>query len=175
MTTGNMIGLSVTALVFIAFALVASFVAPKRWPDFPGKNGIGVFIIACFVLFGAMVTAVELFGVEEEEAHATAGHASGGGEVGQTIHVQEKEFRIVLPALKTLPPGDYEFDVKNVGKSPHDLVIEGGELTHDVKTPTIEPGGEAKLTVTLSKGRYTLYCSIDGHRKLGMLAKIAVG
>jgi uncharacterized cupredoxin-like copper-binding protein len=170
-----MIGLSVTALVFIAFALVASFVAPKRWPDFPGKNGIGVFIIACFVLFGAMVTAVELFGVEEEEAHATAGHASGGGEVGQTIHVQEKEFRIVLPALKTLPPGDYEFDVKNVGKSPHDLVIEGGELTHDVKTPTIEPGGEAKLTVTLSKGQYTLYCSIDGHRKLGMLAKIAVG
>jgi plastocyanin len=174
MTTGNMIGLSVTAAVFIVFALVASFVAPKRWPDFPGKNGMSVFIIACLVLFGAMITAVELFGVEEEEAHAT-GHASGGGQVGQTIQVQEKEFRIVLPALKTLPPGDYELDVKNVGKAPHDLVIEGGDLTHDVKTPTIEPGGEAKLTVTLSKGEYTLYCSIDGHRKLGMLAKIAVG
>jgi plastocyanin len=173
-----MIGLSVTAAVFIVFALVASFVAPKRWPDFPGKNGMSVFIIACLVLFGAMITAVELFGVEEEEAHATghtSGHASGGGQVGQTIQVQEKEFRIVLPALKTLPPGDYEFDVKNVGKAPHDLVIEGGDLTHDVKTPTIEPGGEAKLTVTLSKGQYTLYCSIDGHRKLGMLAKIAVG
>ena len=175
MATGNIIGLSVVALVFIAFALISSFVAPRRWPDFPGKNGLSVFVIASFVLFGAMLTAVEIFGVEKSEAHAGNAAAEGGGKVKLTIHVQEKDFRIVLPALKTLPPGNYAFVVKNVGQSPHDLVIEGGTLTHQVKTPTIQPGAQATLDVALAKGSYTLYCSIDGHRKLGMVAKLAVG
>jgi plastocyanin len=175
MKTSNMIGLSVVALVFITFALIASFVAPRRWPDFPGKNGMSVFVIAALVLFGAMLGAVELFGVEEEEAHAGHAVSEGGGDVNRTIHVQEKEYRIILPALKTLPPANYTFVVKNVGKEPHDFVVEGGELTEDVKTPTIEPGEEATVEVSLSKGTYTLYCSIDGHRQLGMLAKLAVG
>jgi plastocyanin len=175
MKTSNMIGLSVVALAFIAFALISSFVAPKKWPDFPGKNGLSVFVIASFVLFGAMLTAVEVFGVEEEAAHAGHAVAEGGGQVNSVIAVEEKEFRIILPALKQLPPANYTFLVKNVGKSPHDLVIEGGDLTEPAKTATIQPGAEAKLQVSLSKGTYTLYCSIDGHRQLGMLAKIGVG
>jgi uncharacterized cupredoxin-like copper-binding protein len=171
MATGNMIGLGVIALVFIAFALTASFLAPRKWPDFPGKNGISVFIIASFVLFGAMLVAVEVFGVEKHEAEAA--HATGAGEANLTVHVQEKEFRIVLPALKA-QRGNYTFVVKNVGKTAHDLVIEGGSLTTAAKTPTIEPGKEATLKVVLSQGTYTLYCSIDGHRGLGMVAKLAV-
>lgn len=175
LSTGNMIGLGVTAAVFVAFALISSFVVPRRWPDFPGEHGLPVFVIASFVLFAAMLTAVEVFGVEKEEAKAESAAPKGGGEVKQTIRVQEQEFRIVLPALKTLPPAQYELDVKNVGKTQHDLVISGGTLTSDVKTPTIDPGKTAKLTVDLGTGQYTLYCSIDGHRQLGMLAKLAVG
>jgi plastocyanin len=175
LSTGNMIGLGVTAAVFIAFALISSFVAPRRWPDFPGEHGLPVFIIASFVLFAAMLTAVEVFGVEKEEAHAEAAAPKGGGEVKQTIHVQEKEFKIILPSLSTLPSGQYVFDVQNVGKTQHNLVISGGTLTSDVTTPTIDPGKSAKLTVDLGTGQYTLYCSIDGHRQLGMLAKLAVG
>jgi uncharacterized cupredoxin-like copper-binding protein len=175
MATGNIIGLSVVALVFVSFALISSFLAPRRWPDFPGKNGLSVFVIASFVLFAAMLTAVEIFGVEKSEAHTERGAAEGGGQVKMTIHVQEKDFRIVLPALKKLPPANYTFAVKNVGQSPHDLVIEGGALTHEVKTPTIQPGAQATLEVALATGSYTLYCSIDGHRQLGMVAKLAVG
>jgi uncharacterized cupredoxin-like copper-binding protein len=175
LSTGNMIGLGVTAAVFVAFALISSFVAPRRWPDFPGEHGLPVFIIASFVLFAAMLTAVEVFGVEKGEAHAEAAAPQGGGQVKQTIHVQEKEFKIVMPSLPTLPPAQYVFEVKNVGKTDHDFVISGGALTSDVKTPTIAPGKTAKLTVDLATGQYTLYCSIDGHRQLGMLAKLAVG
>lgn len=176
LSTGNEIGLGVTGAVFVTFALISSFLAPRRWPNFPGQHGLPVFVIASFVLFAAMMTAVEVFGVEKEEAHAEhAAPKGGGGEVGQTIHVQEKEFRIVLPALKTLPSGNYEFDVQNVGKTAHDLVIEGGTLTAAAKTPAIQPGKTAKLTANLGTGAYTLYCSIDGHRQLGMLAKLAVG
>ena len=67
LSTGNMIGLSVVAGIFIAFALVCSFVIPRRYPDFPGKAGIGVFAIVCVVLFIAQLTAVLHFGVEKKE------------------------------------------------------------------------------------------------------------
>ena len=67
LSTGNMIGLSVVAGIFIAFALVCSFVIPRSHPDFPGKAGIGVFAIVCVVLFIAQLTAVLHFGVEKKE------------------------------------------------------------------------------------------------------------
>ena len=67
LSTGNMIGLSVVAGIFIGFALVCSFVIPRRYPDFPGKAGIGVFAIVCVVLFIAQLTAVVHFGVEKKE------------------------------------------------------------------------------------------------------------
>jgi hypothetical protein len=62
-----MIGLAVVAGIFIAFALVSSFVAPRYRPDFPGKNGLSVFVIACFLLFALMISAVEIFGSEKKE------------------------------------------------------------------------------------------------------------
>ena len=61
-STGHEIGLVVVAVVFIAFALVASFVAPRLRPDFPGPNGIGPFVIASIVMFVLMVAAVNFFG-----------------------------------------------------------------------------------------------------------------
>lgn len=63
-STGHMIGLSVVAAVFIVFALVSSFVAPRFRPDFPGKQGLGVFAIACIALFAMMIAAVAIFGAE---------------------------------------------------------------------------------------------------------------
>ena len=89
--------------------------------------------------------------------------------------MQENEFKIILPSTKTLPPGSYTFVVKNVGKIPHDLAVEGPDLSGPAKTPTIAPGQTAKLTVSLGQGTYQLYCTIPGHRAAGMVAKIAVG
>jgi hypothetical protein len=60
-----MIGLGIVAAIFIGFALVSSFVIPRRNPDFPGKSGIGVFAIVCVFLFAAQITAVLVFGVEK--------------------------------------------------------------------------------------------------------------
>jgi hypothetical protein len=64
LSTGHVIGLSVVAAVFISFALISSFVIPRRNPDFPGKNGIGVFAIVCLVLFAAQLISVIVFGAE---------------------------------------------------------------------------------------------------------------
>jgi uncharacterized cupredoxin-like copper-binding protein len=163
LSTGHMIGLAITGGIFIAFAFSASFLAPRRWPDFPGKNGLSVFIIACVVLFAAMITAVEVFGVEKSEA-GTEAHAEG-----KTIDVTESEYKIALPSLEKLAAGTYTFVVKNDGKIAHNLVV--GTKT----TALIPPGGTAELSVPLEAGTVSLFCSVDGHRQLGMNATISVG
>ena len=175
LSTGHTIGMSIVAALFVGFALVSSFVIPRRRPDFPGKNGIGVFAIVCVVLFAAQLTSVLVFGVEKSEAKGAESAAGTKGGVVHTIKVQESEFKIILPAQQTLAPGSYTFTVHNVGKIPHDLAIEGPKLSGPAKTATIAAGGTAKLTVSLEQGTYQLYCSIPGHRAAGMSAKITVG
>ena len=59
---GHEIGLIVVAAIFIAFALVSSFVVPRYKPDFPGPTGLSVFVIVSVVLFGLMVAAINFFG-----------------------------------------------------------------------------------------------------------------
>jgi uncharacterized cupredoxin-like copper-binding protein len=162
LSTGHMIGLAVTGGVFIAFALASSFLAPRRWPDFPGKNGLSVFVIVSLVLFVAMLTAVEIFGVESESKAEAAAPAA------KTIDVTESEYKITLPSLKSLAAGTYTFVVKNDGQAAHDLVV------GTKSTPLIQPGDTAELTVALEPGTTPLFCSVDDHRKLGMNAKITV-
>lgn len=59
---GHEIGLIVVAAIFIAFALVSSFVVPRYKPDFPGPTGLSTFVIVSVVMFGLMVAAVNFFG-----------------------------------------------------------------------------------------------------------------
>ncbi len=71
-TTNGKIGLGLVALAFIVFALVSSFVLPRRNPDFPGDR-LGAYIAVSALLFLAMVAAVVVFakeGGEGEESEA---------------------------------------------------------------------------------------------------------
>ena len=175
LSTGNKIGLAVVAAVFIGFALTASFLAPRRRADFPGRNGMSVFIIASIVLFAAMLTAVAVFGRETEaKAEQAAGNQGGGTQTAKTIQVKETEFKVQLPALTQLTGGKYTFVVKNAGKIQHDLAISGGSVAGNTKTSLINPGQSAKLTVSLQAGTYTLWCTVPGHKAAGMVAKLSI-
>jgi uncharacterized cupredoxin-like copper-binding protein len=175
LSTGHKIGLGVVGAAFVAFALSASFLAPRRWPNFPGEHGLSPFVIACFVVFAGMLASVYFFGKESEEAKGAEAAAVGSSSTGTTIKVTEKEYRIVLPTLKGLKHGRYVFTVHNAGKIAHDLAITGPHIGGTPITPTIKPGGNATLKVTLGAGKYVLFCAIDSHRKLGMQAKLSVG
>ena len=74
LTTSHKIGLAGTAIIFIAFALASSFLFPRRWPDYPGRR-LGLFIFVAIVLTVAMLAAVEIFAVEDEEEHEGSGEA----------------------------------------------------------------------------------------------------
>jgi uncharacterized cupredoxin-like copper-binding protein len=168
LTTGHAIGLGVVALIFVTFALLASFVGPRWRPDFPGKSGLRIFIVISVLLFVAMLGAVAVFGAEKTEKVAEAQAVVAAG---KTVPVTENEFHVIL-ASKTLPAGTYTFVVKNAGKIQHDLAVQGGAV--NAKTALINPDSTAKLTVKLPAGTYTLYCTVPGHRAAGMAAKLTV-
>ena len=90
LSTGHKIGLGVVGAVFIAFALSASFLAPRRWPDFPGRHGLSPFVIACFVVFAGMLASVYFFGKESEEAKGAEAAAVESSAGGTTVKVTEK-------------------------------------------------------------------------------------
>jgi hypothetical protein len=77
LSTGHQIGLGVSALAFVIFALVSAMLIPRRQPDFPG-NRLGLFLTVCFLFFVGMMAAVFVFGKESkppEKHHAAVARA----------------------------------------------------------------------------------------------------
>jgi uncharacterized cupredoxin-like copper-binding protein len=189
LSTEHKVGLGLAVLVFAGFALIASMLVPRWWPQFPGR-GLTVFVIATVLLFLGMISAVEFFGKESGEAKAegaaeTAASQSQSqatatarstattqtGAARTSLQATEAEYKIKL-AKTSLAAGSYTFDVENDGKFPHDLVVKGNGVNE--KTPTIDAGKSAALKVDLKPGAYDVYCSIPGHKQLGMDVKLTV-
>ena len=122
------------------------------------------------LLAGLVVLLVGCGGGSKSSSKTVA--ASSGG--GQTIQVKETEYKLTPSSFTVSNPGTVTFDVTNAGTIDHAFEVEGNGV--EEKTSTISPGSSAKLTVDLSKaGSYDVYCPIDGHRSMGMEAKLAVG
>jgi cytochrome c6 len=77
LSTGHKIGLATVGGAFIVFALVSSFVLPQRNPSFPGRGGVGWYVLLGTLFFAAMMTAVIVFGREKKEAEAAPGPDPG--------------------------------------------------------------------------------------------------
>ena len=63
------------AAIFIAFALVSSFVLPRRNPDFPGRR-LGWFVAATVALFVMMMAGVVFLEGEEDEGGEHRGESA---------------------------------------------------------------------------------------------------
>lgn len=192
LSTGHEVGLGVTALVFIAFALASSLLLPRFRPNYPGR-GLPAFIVISFVFFFGMLTAVENFGADSKHGEAAAAESTTTAAQTTTaqtttqaattaaptttaakpaatkVQVSETEFKITTD-LTSFKAGQITFVAKNDGKIPHDLAV---KETGD-KTKEIPPGGTAELKVNLKPGKYELYCTIPGHEAAGMKLTITV-
>ena len=61
LSTAHKLGLGLSALAFIIFALVSAMLIPHSRPDFPGRN-VGWFVFVSILFFIGMMCAVVLFG-----------------------------------------------------------------------------------------------------------------
>jgi mono/diheme cytochrome c family protein len=66
LTTGQMVGLAIVALLFIAFALASSFYFPRKDPNFPGDR-LRLFVVVTIAFVVAMVGAMYVLAHEAEE------------------------------------------------------------------------------------------------------------
>src|SRR5438132_4351218 len=75
LSTGHKVGLAVVGAAFIVFALVSSFVLPRRIPNFPGRF-LGLYLTIAVLFFIAMLAAVLIFGREKSEAAGAQSHTT---------------------------------------------------------------------------------------------------
>jgi uncharacterized cupredoxin-like copper-binding protein len=200
LSTGHKLGLGLVGAAFVGFALASAFLIPSFRPEFPGRRGLPAFLTLTAALFVGMMFAVFFFGREPSEGHAaeaanttqpsppppattaptttksTSTAASttttSAKAASKSVSVSETEWKIALPNT-TVAAGKYAFDVKNDGHIPHDLTINGPGVSNQ-KTPLINPGKTAKLSVELKTGSYDFYCSVPGHKQAGMDVKVTV-
>lgn len=71
LSTGQEAGLASVGGAFILFALLCSFVLPRRNPNFPGKH-VGWFVVASIAFLVAMLSAVIVLGKEKTEKAGAA-------------------------------------------------------------------------------------------------------
>ena len=154
LSNGHKLGLALVGGTFILFALVSSFLLPRRDPNFPGRN-LFWFVAAAVGLFVAMLTAVFVFGREPAEGHAAEPAAKKpaaqvGGSLAR-LAISETEFKIQLPATK-MAPATVDVQVTNKGKTIHNLVIKGPGVSKSTKD--LNPGGQDSFQVQLKAGTY---------------------
>lgn len=87
------------------------------------------------------------------------------------IMVEGSEYKFSPAAINLTAGETIKVTFKNMGKLPHNLTVAG----LGVATNTISGGQQDSVTVTPDKsGMYTFFCSVDGHRQLGMEGKVEV-
>ena len=175
LSTSHKVGLALAAAGFAGFSLIVSMLVPRWRPQFPGR-GLPLFLVVCVLMFFGMLAAVFVLGKESEPEAAgnettSATQTTETGQAVQSVSVSEVDYKIRLPET-TLKPGKYSFEVQNQGKVPHNLVIKGTGV--DEATSDLAPGVSESLTVELKPGSYEFYCSIPGHKQLGMEQKVTV-
>ncbi len=139
---------------------------------------IAFFLVTGAIALGAVACGGSSGGGSSSTASppAPTSTATGGGTSasggGSTVDVTLKDFSITVAGGSTLTAGTYTFHVTNDGPSAHNLTVNGPGVANSA-TPTFGSGTK-DLTVTLQKGSYDLFCSVPGHKQLGMDTHITV-
>jgi plastocyanin len=85
------------------------------------------------------------------------------------VQLELSDYEITPDVIDVAPSTDLTFLVSNVGEAQHTLV-----LSEDVGTERLKTGESAVLEAGVARDSYTIWCSIKGHRELGMEATVVV-
>jgi hypothetical protein len=99
--------------------------------------------------------------------------ADGAAAAPSRLLVEGREYNLALSRAK-LKHGRAIIQLANRGEDPHDLAIKrvGAARAHRIGKTL--PGELGQWKGRLRRGRYKLFCTIEGHRALGMRATLRV-
>ena len=90
------------------------------------------------------------------------------------VQVVEKEFTLT-PSRSSVRAGSVSLELVNFGMDTHDLVVQSTKPgSKPLKFKQLDPKGRTERTLRLTPGRYTLWCSIAGHKAKGMRTTLLV-
>jgi plastocyanin len=89
------------------------------------------------------------------------------------VQVVAREYSFSLSRLK-VHAGTAVIELANFGQDLHDLRVQRAGAKHIAGLPVVSPGARGELTVKLAPGRYSFWCSVANHRKLGMRTTLVV-
>jgi hypothetical protein len=87
--------------------------------------------------------------------------------------VESREFNLVL-SRGSVRAGDAIVQLVNRGEDPHDLGLKRGGGRGAGAVGETLPGEVGEWEGRLRRGRYRLWCTLEGHRALGMRAALRV-
>jgi hypothetical protein len=87
--------------------------------------------------------------------------------------VEAREFNLAL-SRRAIKRGTAIVQLVNRGEDPHDLAIKRIRGTRRGAIAETRPGDVGEWDGRLRRGRYRLYCTLEGHRALGMRAVLRV-
>ena len=99
-----------------------------------------------------------------------AGPATGARKL--SLQADPSGMLAFIPTSLTAKAGKVTIAFANASPIQHNVVVARGSSVLG-STPVFN-GGSQSLTVTLTKGTYTYYCSVPGHRQAGMQGTLTV-
>ena len=104
----------------------------------------------------------------------TALPATAGTEAFSFVQVVEKEWTLTL-SRPSVRAGSVSLELVNFGMDTHDLVVKGTKVgAKPLKFKQLDPRGRTERTLKLTPGRYSLWCSLPGHKAKGMRTTLLV-
>ena len=124
--------------------------------------------------FAALALLVSIAGIglamRAIDESGDGGSDGGGGTTAAAIPTVRLIDLKIEPSSISAPTGA-ELPVVNDGAMPHNLAVEGKDLS----TPMFDAGGRGSLSLaSLEPGEYTVFCAVPGHREAGMEGSLEV-
>jgi plastocyanin len=100
-------------------------------------------------------------------------HATSKAAAPSRVQVVGREYSFSLSRVR-VHSGTAVIELANFGQDLHDLRVQRIGAKHIAGLGVVAPGARADLTVNLAPGRYSFWCSVANHRRLGMHTTLVV-
>jgi uncharacterized cupredoxin-like copper-binding protein len=111
-------------------------------------------------LIGGLFAVVYFFAVDREPEVL----------VYRDVNIELSDYEITPAVIEVGPSTALTFQVSNFGDAQHNL-----HVSEDVETARLKSGESTTLDAGVARESYYVWCSVKGHRELGMEAQIVVG